>query len=121
MESELQDAGDKEIIKELVAKTDQMLQERFRLIKAMARNMKAKEDLLVREAELIREIRDSTEIRASNAETRKAELDIMSREDERYQQLITERNDCWHVVKTEEAVIERIHNEIQNLRTVLAL
>jgi hypothetical protein len=75
----------------------------------------------VREAELIREIRDSTEIKASNAETRKAELDLMSSEDDRYQQLIKERNECWHVVKTEEAIIERIHNEIQNLRVVLTL
>lgn len=119
---EMYELGNTQLVKFMVARTDAMISERFKLIKAQEGYLKAKEDIEVRSAYLVREVRDAPDSKqkASNPETRKAELVINQSKDKMYQELIKSRNECWHVLQTEEAIIERIHNELLNVRAALA-
>lgn len=111
--------------KQLKEKTDQLVEERFKLLDATVKYLQAREALALREALMMRELANETngngKAKFSNAESRQAEITVRQATDEEFQALISVRNDAWHVQKVQEIVIEHLNNEILNLRVVLSL
>ena len=111
------DMSNRELIIQLIKKTNGLPLKRFELLTAMSDLQNAKEDLALQEAFIVRDV--ANEGSAKNAETRASELRIKKEKHSKYQEALKARNEAWHQTKIHEALIEKLQQDITNLRTVL--
>ena len=121
---DLENADNKELIRGLISKTDELLKNRLALLAYQTAYMKAKEEIVRTDNAFMREIankKDANGPKFKNAEARNAELNARQQTDGDYQKLIETRNESWFQMKKQEAEIMHTHDEIQNIRLVLSL
>ena len=111
------DMSNRELIIQLIKKTNGLPLKRFELLTAMSDLQNAKEDLALQEAFIVRDV--ANEGTAKNPETRKSELRIKTEKHTKFQEALKARNEAWHQTQVQEALIEKLQQDITNLRTVL--
>ena len=119
----------KSLVQEMVRLTDLLIEERTNQINAQEDFANAKEILAQHEAFMMRDIAGTIENGGkkmfANPEARAAELIVRQQKDDKdgsaYKKLLKQRNDAWHQMKLQEAIIEHTQNELENIRLVMRL
>jgi len=117
------------LVREMVRLTDILIEERTNQIGAQEDFANAKEILAQHEAFMMRDIAAAMDGDGrksfANGESRAAELIVRQNNDDKdgstYKKLLKQRNDAWHQMKLQEAIIEHTQNELENIRLVMRL
>jgi hypothetical protein len=111
------DMSNRELTKELINKTFQLVDDRTELLNIQRELMKAKTELKIGSNNIMKGIAANPQFK--NDRARDSELAARQNESDIYKQLLTNRNLCWVKAQQQEIQIELTNNEIKNLRIML--
>lgn len=117
--------GNRELIKKLVELTQQLMDEKIHMLDVQTAYQTSKEELQfhidIKMHDIASAVGPDGKKIFPNEQARASEFATRREKDTKYNEFIEKRNACWHRMKTHEITIEKIQNDILNIRAVLKL